>query len=166
MRRLTKFWIILLAFYPTFAFAQPTDLNCLTANVFFEAKGELLAGKRAVAEVTINRTQHPAFVNQNTACKVVFAKGQFSWVNQQPRQRVQKLLNEDLRGLKDSDVTAYHLSRKVSIEALSEGYKPLLPPSVVSFHNRSVLPDWANKMKKHSIIGGHMFYSFKRKGIK
>jgi hypothetical protein len=78
---------------------------------------------------------------------------------------VQKLLNGDTGGLKDKDLAAYHLAKEVAIEALSEGYKPLLPPSVVSFHNHSVLPAWASKMKKYATIGKHSFYSFKRKGI-
>jgi spore germination cell wall hydrolase CwlJ-like protein len=162
MRRLIKFWIVLLAFCPALGFTQPSELDCLTTNVFFEARGESLAGKRAVADVTINRTKHSAFTGQDTVCKVVFARGQFSWTTQ-PRKRTQRLLNGDFRGLKDSDVTAYHLSRKVSVEALGEGYKPLLPRSVVSFHSLGVKPDWSSKMRFHTKIGKHRFYSFKRR---
>jgi spore germination cell wall hydrolase CwlJ-like protein len=160
---LGKFLIILLAFCPALGFAQPSELDCLTANVFFEARGESKRGMQAVADVTINRTKHSVFKGQDTVCKVVFTKGQFSWVKAQPKKRIQRLLNEDLRGLKDSDITAYHLSRKTAVEALSEGYEPLLPPSVVSFHNHSVLPAWVNNMKLYAKIGNHKFYSFKRR---
>jgi hypothetical protein len=117
---------------------------------------------QAVAEVTINRTRHKAFKGQATICKVVLAPSQFSWVKSQPRLWVKKLLKGDLSGLNDSSVTAYHLARNVAIEALSEGYKPLLPMSVVSFHNNSVTPTWAGKMRFYGTIGNHRFYSFKR----
>jgi spore germination cell wall hydrolase CwlJ-like protein len=164
MRRAIKFWIILSAFCPALGFAQPSELDCLTVNVFFESRGESLKGMQAIADVTLNRTKHSAFKGQDAVCKVVFAPFQFSWVKSQPNKRVQKLLNADISGLKDSDVTAYHLSRKIAVEALSGDYKPLLPKSVVSFHNHSVLPAWASKMKKYATIGQHSFYSFKRKG--
>jgi spore germination cell wall hydrolase CwlJ-like protein len=166
MLRRLKFWIVLLAFYPALGFAQPSELDCLTANVYFESRGESLAGKRAVADVTINRTKHSVFKGQDTICKVVFAPYQFSWVNSQPKRRVHGLLNGYTGGLKDKDLVAYHLAKEVAIGALSEGYKPLLPPSVVSFHSVGILPQWAYKMKKYTRIGGHVFYGFKRKDIK
>jgi N-acetylmuramoyl-L-alanine amidase len=152
-------------FTPILGFAQPSELNCLTANIFFEARGESLQGKRAIADVTINRTKHSAFLGQDTVCKVVFAKGQFSWTTQ-PRKRIQKLLNEDLRGLKDKDISAYHLSRKVAEEALNNEPKSRLPIAVISFHSVGILPQWAGKMKLYAKIGNHRFYSFKRKGSK
>jgi spore germination cell wall hydrolase CwlJ-like protein len=161
MRRLIKFWIVLLAFCPALGFTQPSELDCLTTNVFFEARGESLAGKRAVADVTINRTKHSAFTGQDTVCKVVFARGQFSWTTQ-PKKRTQKLLNRDFRGLKDSDVTAYHLSRKIAVEALENEPRSNLPSSVVSFHSVGITPHWSNKLKFYAKIGNHKFYSFKR----
>jgi N-acetylmuramoyl-L-alanine amidase len=162
---LGKFWIILGVLMPILGFAQPSELDCLTTNVYFEARGESLQGKRAIADVTINRTKHSAFLGQDTVCKVVFAKGQFSWTTQ-PRKSIQKLLNEDLRDLKDKDISAYHLSRKVAEEALNNEPKSRLPIAVISFHSVGILPQWAGKMKLYAKIGNHRFYSFKRKGSK
>lgn len=153
----------LLLLFGTQVFAQPTDLACLTVNIFFEARGESLQGKRAVADVTVNRTKHIAFINQDTVCKVVFARGQFSWVKQQPRKRTQKLLNGDLRGLRDEDVLAYHLSRKVAGEALENEPKGLLPRWVTSFHSVSIKPHWVSSMKFYAKIGNHRFYGFRRR---
>jgi spore germination cell wall hydrolase CwlJ-like protein len=163
MLRGLKFWIISGLFTPMLGFSQPSELDCLTANVFFEARGESLQGKRAIADVTINRTKHSAFIGQDSVCKVVFAKGQFSWTTQ-PRKRTQRLLNGDLRSLKDKDILAYHLSRKVAEEALNNEPKSRLPASVISFHSVGILPQWAGKMKFYAKIGNHKFYSFKRKG--
>lgn len=155
-----KNWIILLVFIPILGFTQPTEEACLTVNTYMEARGESLRGKRAVADVVLNRMKHPAFVNQDSVCKVVFARGQFSWVKQQPKKVTQRLLRGDLSGLRAKDVLAYQKAELIATEALSESYKPLLPRSVVSFHSTKVNPKW--NMKKYGTIGSHTFYSFKK----
>src|SRR5215472_7293056 len=45
------------------------DLQCLAENVYFEARGEPLAGQYAVAQVTLNRTHAQNF--PHTICQVV-----------------------------------------------------------------------------------------------
>jgi spore germination cell wall hydrolase CwlJ-like protein len=151
---------------PFVAIAQPSELDCLTTNVFFEARGESKRGMQAVADVTLNRVKHSAFKAQDTVCKVVFAPYQFSWVSQQPKKRIQKLLNRDLSDLKDKDLAAYQKAQEVAVKVLNEGYKPLLPSWVISFHSVGITPQWVNSMRKYSTIGGHVFYGFKRKGMK
>lgn len=140
---------------------QPTELQCLTANVFFEARGESTKGMKAIAAVTLNRTKHILF--PSSICEVVKQPQQFSWVKGDKRSR--KVLVEDLRGFKAEDVAAYQKAKSITVEALSDGYKPTLPISVVSFHNSSVNPAWAKTMKFYSKIGSHSFYSFKRKSL-
>lgn len=164
MNTFRKFLIILAILTPNLGFASGTytDLQCLTANIFMEARGEDHKGMKAVADVTLNRVKHSAF--PKSICGVVLQPQQFSWVKGDKRSK--KVLNNDLKGFKAEDIAAYQKAESLAVEALSEGYKPLLPRSVVSFHNRTVLPDWAGKMKKYATIGSHSFYSFKRKGIK
>ena len=137
-----------------------TDEQCLAANIYFEARAESTKGQKAVADVTLNRMKHPAFVNQDSVCKVVFARDQFSWVKQQPKKVTQRLLRGDLSGLRAKDVLAYQKAELIATEALSESYKPLLPRSVVSFHSTKVNPKW--NMKRYGTIGSHTFYSFKK----
>lgn len=153
--------ILMLVITPVLSFAQPSGLDCLTSNVFFEARGESLRGMKAIADVTLNRVAHSAF--PNSICEVVLQPKQFSWVKGN-RKMATKVLRGDLRGLNSKEVAAYQKSKDVAIEALVEGYKPVLPRSVVSFHNNSVKPDWSRTMKIHATIGSHVFYSFKRKG--
>jgi Cell Wall Hydrolase len=50
------------------------NLACLARNVYFEARGEPLAGQYAVAEVTLNRRASRLF--PRTICEVVYQK---SW---------------------------------------------------------------------------------------
>ena len=53
---------------------QKRELICLALNVYYEARGESLAGKYAVAEVTMNRVTSRRY--PETVCAVVYEK---SW---------------------------------------------------------------------------------------
>ena len=51
---------------------------CLAMNVYHEAKGETLAGKSAVAHVTLNRVAHKKY--PSNTCDVIFeAKTRINW---------------------------------------------------------------------------------------
>lgn len=59
--------------------ADPSDeLECLAAGIYYESKGEPLAGQLAVAQVLINRTQSGRF--PKSVCSVLTQRGQFSFV--------------------------------------------------------------------------------------
>ncbi|PZQ61979.1 MAG: cell wall hydrolase [Sphingomonas taxi] len=73
--------------YPTLAAAvadqsvpsnTDQDLRCLAGAIYFESRGEPLAGQLAVAEVILNRTRSRHF--GGSVCDVVTQKGQFSFV--------------------------------------------------------------------------------------
>ena len=164
---MNKFVIILGLLLPSLGITSEiyTDEQCLTANVFFEARGESLRGMKAIADVTINRTKHSAFPENESICAVVFQPYQFSWVYGDSK-RSKKVLMGDLRGFKVEDRATYEKAKQIAIEALSEGYKLLLPSWVVSFHNTTVNPSWASKMRYYATIGNHKFYGFKKKGNK
>ena len=59
-------------FHPVTAdrIAQLTALKCLTQAVYYEAGFEPIAGRRAVAQVVLNRAAHPAF--PKSVCGVVY----------------------------------------------------------------------------------------------
>lgn len=54
------------------------ELNCLAGAVYFEAKGESLAGQLAVARVIVARTRSGRF--PSSYCGVVYQPSQFSFV--------------------------------------------------------------------------------------
>ncbi|MEH3100269.1 cell wall hydrolase [Sphingomonas adhaesiva] len=54
------------------------DLRCLAGAIYFEARGEPLAGQLAVAEVILNRTRSRRFGGD--VCSVITQPGQFSFV--------------------------------------------------------------------------------------
>ena len=47
-----------------------TALKCMTQAIYYEAANEPVQGKRAVAQVVINRLKHPAY--PNSVCGVVY----------------------------------------------------------------------------------------------
>jgi len=58
--------------------ATDSELNCLAVGVYYEAKGEPLAGQLAVADVILNRTTSGRF--PRSVCGVLKQRGQFSFV--------------------------------------------------------------------------------------
>lgn len=59
--------------------ADPSDeLECLAIGIYYESKGEPLAGQLAVAQVLLNRTQSGRF--PKSICSVLTQRGQFSFI--------------------------------------------------------------------------------------
>ena len=134
---------------------QLTDLQCLTANLYFEARGEKPVGKVAVADVTKNRVQSKKY--PKSVCSVVFQKHQFSWVKQQSRNSIQKVLNGSVSGFKAADKAAYHRAEEIAEKSL-KGLVRVLPESSLHYHATYVKPSWSRKMQKYATIGSHVFY--------
>ena len=74
----------------------PKDVECLTKNIYYEARGEDKTGKYAVAQVTLNRMKTGKWGND--VCKVVYAKnssvGPFKRSCQNPIKNCLKNLNQ------------------------------------------------------------------------
>jgi spore germination cell wall hydrolase CwlJ-like protein len=58
--------------------APSAELTCLAAGIYYESKGEPLAGQLAVANVLLNRTRSGRF--PTSVCSVLTQRGQFSFV--------------------------------------------------------------------------------------
>lgn len=134
---------------------QLTDLQCLTANLFFEARGEKPVGKVAVADVTKNRVQSKKY--PGNLCSVVFQRKQFSWTHQQNWNSIQKVLNGSVSGFRAADRAAYQKAKEIAQKSL-KGLVKVLPESSLHYHATYVKPSWSRKMKVYSQIGNHIFY--------
>lgn len=115
-------------------------LLCLTMNVYHEAGAESLKGKAAVAHVTMNRAQ-----TKDQVCETVRAPGQFSWVRDRSKAKVDKT----------SD--AWKNSYIVAKNALSGNSRDPTAGST-HFHASYVRPDWSRKLTLTAKIGKHLFY--------
>lgn len=127
------------------------DLTCLARNVYYEARGESIAGQHAVAEVTLNRVESRHF--PDTVCDVVYEKrfdaarnrlvGAFSWTEF------------------DEVARPTGLSWQRAVRAAETVYDKQQDPAVedaLFYHADSIEPNWAKEKKRVAKIGSHIFY--------
>lgn len=120
--------------------ADNLDVICLAKNIYYEARGENMAGKLAVAKVTLNRVENPRF--PNSICGVVYQKFQFSWTaNKQT---------------KIYDKNAWQESLNLARDAISSNLNELDKFTALYFHSKHVKPNW--RLKRIAKIGNHIFY--------
>ena len=125
------------------------ELECLARNVYFEARGEPMSGKYAVAAVTMNRVVDPNF--PSTICQVVYQgvglgqnMCQFSWACDRYSDRPR-------------DAKAWEIARQVAYNALFLD-RPDPTGGALYFHTTRVRPVWSRTMVKVGVIGAHVFY--------
>lgn len=116
------------------------ELNCLASAVYFESKGEPLAGQLAVAKVIMNRSKSGRFAP--TICGVVKQPSQFSFV----------------RGGGFPAVRSNTMWRKaVGIAQVAmKGLFVSPAPDALYFHAKRVSPGWGKRQV--ASVGNHLFY--------
>ena len=117
------------------------NLACLARNVYFEARGEPLAGQYAVAEVTMNRRGWGPF--RKTVCAVVYEPGAFSWTSD--------------RRLAEPSGDAWRLAQRVAEAVYWQRHAPTLQGALY-YHASYVKPGWASEKQRIARIGHHIFY--------
>jgi N-acetylmuramoyl-L-alanine amidase len=122
--------------------ATNAELLCLAKNIYYEARGEPMHGKIAVAQVTLNRVTHRTEF-QSSICGVVYAKDQFSWT----RER-----HKEPRG-------EAWLEAKELAKAVVQGTAHLPQFKALYFHNLTVKPHWRKTKELVARIGNHIFYA-------
>jgi len=125
----------------------PRALLCLRAAVYHEAGFEPLTGRRAVAQVILNRARHSAF--PKSVCDVVYQGAaspvcQFSFACDQARHR-------------PVAAAAWREAEQVAAEALA-GHVESSVGTSTHYHADYVAPRWAPLLTKVSRIGAHIFY--------
>ena len=122
-------------------------LLCLTQAVYYEAGFEPMTGRRAVAQVVLNRMRHPAF--PKSVCGVVY-QGSSSPVCQFSFVCDGSLYRAPAAG-------AWKQAQDVAREAL-DGYVERSVGSATHYHADYVAPRWAPMLTKISKLGAHIFY--------
>jgi spore germination cell wall hydrolase CwlJ-like protein len=127
------------------------DLRCLAENVYYEGRGESVAGQHAIAEVTLNRVASTQF--PDTVCDVVHEQrwdvvrkryvGAFSWTELDHVRRPQGQAWERAFAA----ATAVY-DREAALRA--EG--------ALFYHATSIEPAWAKTKERVARIGNHVFY--------
>ena len=143
--------IVALQLAETRARQRAAELQCLAENVYFEARGEPLAGQYAVAEVTLNRTRARNF--PRTICAVVH---QARW--DPGRQRLVADFSWTERGaLYPEEGPAWKQALAVASAVYDDLHPPLVPDALF-YHALSVRPEWSRNRRAVARIGNHLFY--------
>ncbi|HYC94692.1 MAG TPA: cell wall hydrolase [Sphingomicrobium sp.] len=122
-------------------------LLCMTQAIYYEAGFEPLQGRRAVAQVVLNRMRHPAF--PKSICGVVYQGArqpvcQFSFVCDGSLYRRPAL-------------GAWQEAEKIAAAAI-DGFVERSVGTATHYHANYVAPYWAPKLAKLAQIGTHIFY--------
>jgi spore germination cell wall hydrolase CwlJ-like protein len=124
------------------------ELACLATAIYFESRGEPIAGQVAVAEVILNRVDSRAF--PKTVCGVTTQGAgsgggcQFSYA---------------CDGRSDAMTSAGPRARAEKIAALMlAGRARTVTDGATHFHNTSVRPGWSRNLTRTAAIGHHVFY--------
>ena len=127
---------------------EPRDLDCLTAAVYYEARGEALSGQAAVAQVVLNRVGQPAFAG--SVCGVVYQGAhthacQFSFACDGEQRR-------------RHEAAAWSQARVIAARALT-GYVMPEVAHATYFHVASLGRVWGKRMAPVAHVGHHIFYT-------
>ncbi len=117
------------------------EMQCLAGAIYFESKGESLAGQLAVGRVVINRSTSGRF--PSSYCGVVYQRSQFSFV----RGNAMPAIN---RGSRD-------WANAVKIAKIAhDNAWPSQVEGALFFHARYVSPGW--RLRRVGTIDNHVFY--------
>ncbi|WP_095012339.1 cell wall hydrolase [Tsuneonella mangrovi] len=123
--------------------ALTPEMKCLAGAVYFESRGEPLAGQLAVAKVVINRAESDAFPSDY--CGVVFQRAQFSFVRGGQMPHIRKSSPAWKRAKAIARIAHEDLWQSKAENALY-------------FHTRSVHPRWSRTRIAEATINSHIFY--------
>lgn len=130
--------------------AESNETECMAKAVYYEAGGESLTGKKAVANVIWNRMKDGDF--PRSACGVVYqgvndnkTGCQFSWACDGVKRAVAL------------GSAAWQESKQVAVAILS-GKRENVVDDALYFHSGRARPSWATNNRFVTQIGNHRFY--------
>lgn len=123
--------------------ALSEQMRCLAGAVYFEARGESLAGQLAVAQVIINRSEDPRF--PHNYCGVVAQPGQFSFMRGSQMPTIHTGSAAWSRAMAIADIAHKGLWASEAGDA-------------VFFHAKYVRPSWSQRKTRLAQIDTHIFY--------
>ena len=119
------------------------QLQCLAGAVYFESRGEPLAGQLAVAQVVINRAEDNRF--PASYCGVVYQRAQFSFVKNGRMPRIR------------TSSGAWQRAKAIA-QIAHDGMWDSEAGDAVYFHAKYVRPKWSYRKQPTATIKTHIFY--------
>ncbi|MGF1659955.1 MAG: cell wall hydrolase [Rubrimonas sp.] len=127
-----------------------SEWRCLAEAIYFEARGESLAGQMAVAEVILNRVDSARY--PSTICSVVMQGAhrrnacQFSYQCDGVLNRI-------------TEPDAFTRAGKIA-HLMLKGRPRVLTGAATHYHATYVRPDWARRLVRTARIERHIFYRY------
>ena len=119
------------------------EMECLAGAIYFESRGEPLAGQLAVAKVVMNRSASSRF--PNGYCNVVFQRSQFSFVKGGRMPNIRRA------------TASWRKAKAIATIAHEDLWESEARDSLY-FHAKYVRPSWARKKTARATIKTHIFY--------
>jgi len=143
-----------LATAETVAATDQIQIDCLTENIYHEARSQSIEGQRAVALVTMNRVASDAF--PNTVCKVTkqsnrnadgsikLNRCQFSWYCDGASDAMKE---------PNAKATAAAIAQEIYFDQSDD-----ITDGATYYHASYMTPYWAKRFELVGMIGSHKFY--------
>ena len=125
------------------------EVMCIATAIYFEARGEPLAGRFAVAEVVMNRTTDPRYPSD--ACSVVYDGGETY------RECAFSFYCDGKSDQPDTDSVSWYSAQLVA-QAVYEGRSAPVVGDATHYHARWAHPDWVRGSHVVATIDNHVFY--------
>ena len=147
---------------PSFYDIADKETHCLATNMYFEARGESLDGKKAVAFVTLNRVESERFPDD--ICSVVY-QAQYSRWWKENKNRLVPIRHkcqfswycdgksDSIRNTREYE-SLYRLASAVILGKHEDN-----TGGAEYYHADHVYPDWRLAFNKTTKIDSHIFYS-------
>lgn len=137
-----------------------SSLICMATAIYFEARGEGLAGQISVGNVIMNRVLDERF--PNTVCDVVTQGPTYSWAEGYPvKNKCQFSFYCDGRSDLPKNQEAFDDALSIARHII-EYRTPDLSEGATHYHATYVLPSWAATKTRTVTINNHVFYRWQK----
>ena len=125
------------------------EIMCIAVAIYWEARGEPLAGRFAVAEVIMNRTHDPRYPDD--ACGVVYDGGETY------QECEFSFFCDGKSDQPDINSVAWYSAQLIA-RAVYEGRSAPVVGDATHYHARWVHPKWARSGAVVATVSNHIFY--------
>ena len=131
-------------------------LACIALAVYFEARGEPVAGQLAVANVVMNRVSSDKY--PNTPCEVV-KEGPVFTTGVPVKHRCQFSFWCDGKPEKITDHDAWLTAMRIASSVRDASFQQIdVSEGATHYHTTEVSPKWRYMLRTTVQIGQHIFY--------